>query len=272
MRFPWFSAIIMTLLAYLVWEPIRQAWAQAFAPTSGQYNSTAPSLTTGQFAVVQMDSSGNLKVNIAAGSSSGPSGSYGAAMNASGVPIGCEYLSSAPSDTASGDMYACLLDSGGNLLIDLMKVNGSAFALGQTTMSASLPVTIASNQTNVPVASQAATTGGASVYNAWPAPSSGVLSTTAATVKSAAGTVYNVYCDNTANNTATYVVLINATSITWGTTVPIIVMKVPALGVLNEPIPIMGIAFAADIGIANSTSLSSSAAPTTGVSCSVNYD
>jgi hypothetical protein len=88
---------------------------------------------------------------------------------------GAIYLSSAPTLT-SGNQNALLSDVNGNLLVDLKtpipagsntigavtqasgpwtqnltEVGGSAIALGQTTMSASIPVAIASNQSAIPV-------------------------------------------------------------------------------------------------------------------------
>lgn len=77
----------------------------------GQFNSTLPTLTTGQQAAIQVDSSG--RILIGAGTAT----------------IGAVTQGTTP------------------WVENLSQVGGSAIALGQTTMSASLPVTIASNQT-----------------------------------------------------------------------------------------------------------------------------
>jgi len=52
---------------------------------------------------------------------------------------------------ADGSINVDVSGSGGTTNVNLTEVAGSAIALGQTTMSASLPVTIASNQTAIPV-------------------------------------------------------------------------------------------------------------------------
>ena len=71
-------------------------------------------------------------------------------------------------ENPSGNLSPLQTDSSGNLLVslaatptspldvNLTKVNGSTISLGQTTMSASLPVAIASNQSAIP-ASQSGT-------------------------------------------------------------------------------------------------------------------
>lgn len=147
----------------------------------GVFNSTPPTLTNGQQAALQLDAAGRLLVDVANG---------GAALSTSDLADGAVangtagtksmlgggiYLSSAPTLT-SGNQNALMLDVNGNLKVDLAtslpagsavigavtqsggpwtqnltQVGGSAIALGQTTMSASLPVTIASNQTALPV-------------------------------------------------------------------------------------------------------------------------
>ena len=87
----------------------------------GQYNSTLPTLTNTQQSAIQLDSSGRL---ITVLGTSLPSGS---------ATIGAVTQASGPWTQ------------------NLTQVGGSAIALGQTTMSASFPVTIASNQSALPV-------------------------------------------------------------------------------------------------------------------------
>lgn len=90
----------------------------------GRYNTSPPTLTNGQLNAPQLDANGNLKIAIASGGGSGgTASSFGAAFPATGTAIG--------------------LSNGTNMV---------ALLQGQTTMSASIPVTLASNQTSIPVA------------------------------------------------------------------------------------------------------------------------
>ena len=85
------------------------------------FNSAAPSLTTGQQVAMQGDASGNLLVNLK-----------------TALPAGANTI-------------GAVTQASGPWTQNLTQVGGSAIALGQTTMSASLPVTIASNQSALPV-------------------------------------------------------------------------------------------------------------------------
>jgi hypothetical protein len=156
--------------------------------TGGIYNSSAPAPTTGQTLPFQLDSSGNLNVNVkAGGGSGGTSSSFSATFPSTGTAAGAEYLSSPPSLT-SGQMVALQVTSAGSLhtTVDNTNANGSAtsansspvviasdqaavavkaasgafasgsiadLAHGQGTMAASVPVAIASNQSAVPTTS-----------------------------------------------------------------------------------------------------------------------
>jgi hypothetical protein len=71
--------------------------------------------------------------------------------------------------------------------VNMLQFNGSAVALGQTTMSASIPVVLASNQASIPVTQGLATTGG---YTRSHAVCAG--STNVANVKASAGQVYAI--------------------------------------------------------------------------------
>jgi hypothetical protein len=85
------------------------------------YESSGITLTNGQQAALQGDASGNLKVNLE-------------------TPI-----------PAGSNTIGAVTQAGGPWTTNLTEVGGSAIALGQTTMSASIPVTIASNQSAIPV-------------------------------------------------------------------------------------------------------------------------
>lgn len=61
----------------------------------------------------------------------------------------CQFNTTLPT-LGSGTARLPQCDTNGVLLSDVNRIGGSALALGQTTMSASLPVAIASNQSNIP--------------------------------------------------------------------------------------------------------------------------
>ena len=70
---------------------------------------------------------------------------------------------------------------------NMLQFNGSAVALGQTTMSASIPVVLASNQASIPVTTGIGTAGGYTVKHSVCAGSTNV-----ANVKASAGNVYAI--------------------------------------------------------------------------------
>lgn len=145
----------------------------------GVYNSAGITLTTGQQASHQFDASGNLKVNIQAGAGSGGTAIADEATFTQGTtsftPIGGFYNTTITNLTA-GQGGALQLSNDRNLLVKgklwdgtntatvragssavastdtaLVVVARDANANGQTTMSASAPVVIASDQSSVPV-------------------------------------------------------------------------------------------------------------------------
>ena len=96
--------------------------AASFSSLAGLvFNTAAPTLTTGQQVALQGDSSGNLLVNLK-----------------TALPAGANTI-------------GAVTQASGPWTQNLTQVGGSAIALGQTTMSASFPVTIASNQSALPV-------------------------------------------------------------------------------------------------------------------------
>lgn len=144
----------------------------------GQYNSSLPTLTTGQQSAVQLDASGRL-ITVSASSDDHNYGTVGATTlrtaaqigNATGAAsfntgaTGAQTLrveaNQGASATAANGWFVKLTDGTNNAALtaagelktndNLTQVGGAAIALGQTTMSASLPVTIASNQTDLGV-------------------------------------------------------------------------------------------------------------------------
>jgi hypothetical protein len=98
----------------------------------GQFSTTPTTITSGNVSPLQLDSSGNLKVNIAAGSSSGgTSSSFSASFPSTGTAIGAEYSSSAPTLT-SGQMVALQTDVNGNLKVNIVAGGGTSSSLGSS--------------------------------------------------------------------------------------------------------------------------------------------
>lgn len=82
-----------------------------------QFNTTPTTITTGNISPLQMDSAGNLLVNIKAGAAAGgTSSTLNAAMPASGTAVGGSVTASAPTYTA-GNLSALSLDTAGNLRV-----------------------------------------------------------------------------------------------------------------------------------------------------------
>lgn len=122
----------------------------------GAATTSAPTDTTGNSYPLSLDTSGNLRVNC----TTGCSGSGGTALADEGTftqgttdftPMGGYYSSSVTSLT-SGQGGAVQLTPDRMMFVNLGKVGGTTISLGQTTMSASLPVAIASNQSTLNVA------------------------------------------------------------------------------------------------------------------------
>lgn len=78
----------------------------------GQFNTTPATITSGNVSPLQLDSSGNLKVNVATG---GGASGFSSAFPPVGTAVGAEYSSSPPSLT-SGQMVALQTDANGRLL------------------------------------------------------------------------------------------------------------------------------------------------------------
>lgn len=79
----------------------------------GQYNASPPTLTAAQQAALQLDASGNLKVNVTAGGASGgTSSNFGAAFPATGTAVGFK-------DSAGTNLAAGNLDASGNLKVNV---------------------------------------------------------------------------------------------------------------------------------------------------------
>lgn len=219
----------------------------------GVFNTVAPTLTNGQQAAAQFDSSGNLKVNIIAGAGSGGTAVADEATFTQGTtsftPIGGTYNTSIINLT-SGQAGAVQLSNDRKLLTKAqvwdgtnavtIKAGGSgsasnstdaaivvtvrdANANGQATMANSAPVVIASDQSAVKVSPQAVATGGAT-----PAHYLSAASTNATSTKVSAGTLYGFTAINT-TATVYYLKFYNkASAPTVGTDTPVLTYPVPA--------------------------------------------
>lgn len=132
---------------------------------------------------------------------------------------------------------------GGN--VNLIQVGGSAIAIGQAAMAASLPVVIASNQSAIPVSSTPTpvTTGGLGL------PYRNInLGSTGVNIKGSAGQVYGwIICNNA--TAPRFVKFYNkATAPTVGTDTPVMTIELPASST-GQYANSFGIAFATGIGI-----------------------
>jgi len=139
--------------------------------------------------------------------------------------------------------------------------------LGQTSMSGSLPVAIANNQTAVPVAATAAFANGYSVQ-------SGTIGNTATNIGTAntAGIVGGWYIYNP-NTTVAYVQFFNAqaSSVTVGSSpAPIYSIGIPGLSAANLMAPI-GITHSTAICIAITTGRSNGTNPSSTVDYTIFY-
>jgi len=228
---------------------------------SGVYNSSAPSLTSGWRGDLQLDSSGNVKVNISAGGGSGGTAStIGAAYPSLATAVGAQ--------SASGALLAALnVDGSGNLKVNVaagslqaVTDNSSAFSSGSTQAiplayafndSASavtsgfmgIPRITAARQMRVVV--DAATNGGAAPYSLISA-----ATTNATLVKSSAGQIAALVVGNSGAGAA-YMKLYNSGTIpTAGSGTPVWRVMVPGnTAGAGAVIPIPpGLVFSSGIG------------------------
>lgn len=99
-----------------------------------------------------VDGSNNVKVNCVTGCSSSTFLDEGAFTEGTTPinPVG-GYFKTSFTALSTGQAGAVAMTTDRNFYVNLNKVGGSAVTLGQTTMSASIPVALASNQSNVPI-------------------------------------------------------------------------------------------------------------------------
>ncbi len=141
-----------------------------------------------------------FRVNCVTGCAAGSSFTDNSAFTAgsTAVNVGAGVFNDSIAALTSGNAGAYRLTSDRMVFTNLGKVGGTAIALGQTTMSASLPVVIASNQSAVP-ASQSGTwtvqPGNTANTTAW------LVTGTGGTFPSTQSGTWTVQPGNTANTT-----------------------------------------------------------------------
>lgn len=156
---------------------------------------------------------------------------------------------STPSSVTDGDIGMLSITSTRRLRVYSDEVPSQ----GQATMAASVPVVIASNQTDVPVNPKPATSGGLTIFRSID------LDESEEEVKATAGQVYGMWVSNTATSTR-FLKFYNATAanVTVGTTTPVLTIAIPG----NSSDDITGF-FSSAHGIAFGTAIT--VAATTGV-------
>lgn len=149
----------------------------------GQFNTTPTTVASGNASPLQMDSAGNLLVNIKAGAAAGgTSSSFGAAFPATGTALGLTNgtnmvawsatttYGTAPAAIAVPAVNAYVTNSNPNSQatmansspvviasnqsaypINIQTGGGTAINFGQAVMASSLPVVLSSNQSTIPI-------------------------------------------------------------------------------------------------------------------------
>ena len=123
----------------------------------GQFNTAPTTITSGNMSPLQLDASGNLRVNVmtGGGGGGGTSSTFNATFPTTGTAAGGEYLSSPPTLT-SGQMVALQTDVNGNLKVNIAgsitqatnvsQFGGSAVVTGTGISGAGIPrVTVSSD-------------------------------------------------------------------------------------------------------------------------------
>lgn len=126
--------------------------------------------------------------------------------------LGCQYNTTLPTlSNTNGSLIQC--DSKGIILNDLSRIGGSALTLGQTTMSSSMPVAIASDQENIPIAPLTVTN------SALVKGTTSAMTGTSSTQIIAAVTSQHIYVTNiTCNNSSSTATLVTIQDGSGGTT------------------------------------------------------
>jgi len=137
----------------------------------GIYLSAAPTLTTGNQNALLLDVAGNLKVDLATALPAG-SNAIGSITNTSFIATQATAANLNATVVGTGTFATQVtslpsIPAGSNLIGAVnVDIGGTPLAFGQTTMSASIPVTIASNQSNLNVVVASALPAGTNLIGA----------------------------------------------------------------------------------------------------------
>lgn len=224
---------------------------------SAVFNSVAPSYSSGQRADLQTDASGNLKVNIAAGSNAGgTSSNFSSAFPASGTAVGA---------SDGTNMKPFLVDGSGNLKVNIAaggvaaSTDNSAFTAGSglglpmmgvfndaitSAVSGDVAVPRITASRQLYVVPQANTIGGFS-----PSHLVSAASTNATSLKASPGSLGSIYASNSGAGFAYLKFYNKASAPTVGTDVPVFVMGLPPGGGGSHPVP-AGLSFSTGIAFA----------------------
>jgi hypothetical protein len=227
-----------------------------FNPTlAGQHNSTAPTLTDGQYAPVELDVNGNQKV-VVQGTVPVSVSNLPATQAVSGTVAVGNFPATQPVSLATAPTTTVVQPTGTNLHV--VVDSAPTTAVTGTFFPATQPVSIAAT---VPSKLTPQTSGGCSTHSA----SIGALATA---IKASPGQLYGCVIGNS-NTTAVYVQLFDATSVTLGTTAPKLSFFIPAGGGLTRDFA-NGVQFATGIMYACTTTRTGATSPTNTVD--VNFD
>lgn len=227
---------------------------------AGVFNTVAPTVGNGQRAPIQLDSSGNLKVNIAAGGSAGGTSSAVAGA-APGVATAVGFKD------GGGLLQLGSIDGSGNIKVNIAAggvpagQDNTAFTSGTTQGLVGIYVADNTNGVgNITQGNQGVpkmtldrkqwVAIGAQAQGGWtPSKITSAASTNATSVKASAGQLGTLYATNTGASFA-YVKFYNkASAPTVGTDVPIQVYGLPPGGGGNIPLG-AGLAFSTGIALA----------------------
>ena len=106
----------------------------------GQFNTSPTTITSGNVSPLQLDSSGNMKVNIVAGASSGAVAQGSTTAGQTGSLIQGAVTTAAPTYTTA-QTSPLSIDTGGSLRVNVTNTNAN----GQVATASSSPVTVAKN-------------------------------------------------------------------------------------------------------------------------------
>lgn len=222
----------------------------------GVYNTSAPTLSGGQRSTVQLDSSGNLKVNIAAGAAAGgTSSTVGAAAPSAATAVGF---------TDGTNMQLGHVDGSGNLKVNIAAggvpsaQDNSAFTPGTTNGLGAFAVfndgiggltSGNSGELRCTVDRKLYVAIGAAVSGGWsPTRVLSAASTNSTSVKGSAGQIGSItVANNSASNWAYLKLYDSASAPTAGAGTPVFVVAIPPGGGNNPPLP-GAIKFSSGIG------------------------